>query len=213
MAAVETVSAETLLKSAYEVAREQRLARNRKVMEELGLASATPCELQPRASPIGDEIADAQTIKPEPKPKIQKSKRPKQEPSRRSKRVQGLTPEGAPLEDENEDDEMVEEDQDETDEMLRMARKIERLKELHEQNRTTYKNPTATYEHTWMRVRTMTDKALERRISVIEKACGEHCIVKMRMFTEVLLLANKDDLAKKAHAALDRLLTLTRSNR
>lgn len=30
----------------------------------------------------------------------------------------------------------------------------------------------------------MCDKALERRIRVIERALGQHCIVKMRMFAE-----------------------------
>lgn len=31
--------------------------------------------------------------------------------------------------------------------------KIERLIEVHQENGTTYKNPTATYAHTWKRVR------------------------------------------------------------
>lgn len=30
--------------------------------------------------------------------------------------------------------------------------KIERLKKLHLENGTAYTNPTATYDHTWMRV-------------------------------------------------------------
>ena len=59
-------------------------------------------------------------------------------------------------------------------------------------------NPTATYEHTWMRVRTMSEKGLSTRVKVIERSLGQHCIVKLRMFAEVLILSGMDDLAAEA---------------
>ena len=63
-----------------------------------------------------------------------------------------------------------------------------------------------------MRVRTMSEKALRTRVKVIERACGQHCIVKMRQFAEVLILAGMDELAQDAEAALTRLLTLAESS-
>jgi hypothetical protein len=89
-----------------------------------------------------------------------------------------------------------------------MNRRIERLKAMHKERQSEYKNPTATYEHTWMRVRTMGEKALLNRVKTIERCMGQHCLVKMRMFAEVLLLADKEELGKAASEALERLLTL-----
>jgi hypothetical protein len=182
--------AEELLKNAYEVARELRVQRNKKIMQELGLHSEQE----------NDHEDEAILSK-------KKKVRVKAEPSRRSKRVQGLTPEGGKIElpvDRHIDDE----EEDEDDFTIRMNAKIERLKNLHKERKTGYKNPTATYEHTWMRVRTMSDKALARRIKVIETALGQHCVVKMRMFAEVLVLAEKSVLADQAQEALERLLAL-----
>ncbi len=69
-------------------------------------------------------------------------------------------------------------------------------------------NPTATYEHTWMRVRTMSEKGLSTRVKAIERALGQHCIVKLRMFAEVLILSGMDDIAAEATcvAAVQSLL-------
>eukprot|EP00750_Incisomonas_marina_P014237 INCI17622.7.p2 GENE.INCI17622.7~~INCI17622.7.p2 ORF type:complete len:170 (-),score=43.13 INCI17622.7:1348-1857(-) len=89
---------------------------------------------------------------------------------------------------------------------LRVRQKIALLKELHLKKGTAYKNPTATYEHTWMRVRTMSEKRLSTRVKVIERALGQHCIVKLRMFAEVLILSGMDSLAAEATAALERVL-------
>ena len=40
-------------------------------------------------------------------------------------------------------------------------------------------NPTATYAHCLMRVRTMSHKQLIQRIKTIERAKGKHCVIKM----------------------------------
>lgn len=68
--------------------------------------------------------------------------------------------------------------------------------------------PNATYKHTVHRVTSMSEKALDRRIRVIENAQGKYAVLKMRMFAEVLILEGYDELAKKAEAALGRLLEL-----
>jgi len=49
-------------------------------------------------------------------------------------------------------------------------------------SKAAMENPTASYEHCAMRVRTMTEKALMNRIKTIERACGKHCVVKMAVF-------------------------------
>ncbi|KAH9251058.1 hypothetical protein BASA81_011118 [Batrachochytrium salamandrivorans] len=178
--------ASKLLKSAYEVAREDRIKRNALVMQSLGLGVEEPVTTTTTAAA-----------------KPAKSK-PKQEPTRQSKRVRGLGPDGqqAPVRKPLEE---VEEDEEELVD-LAMKQRIKRLERLHEENNSGYKNPTATYEHTWMRVRTMSDKALGTRIKVIERMAGQHCLVKMQMFAEVLVLVGKDELAALASDALDRLV-------
>ena len=192
--------AEALLKSAYEVARDQRLQRNKGIMASLGLLLH------------GNLTEDNKTSEEDLDEKVESKKRArqpkaKQEATRRSKRVQGLGPDGLPVP-VSPAAPSHEFDEEEDDAERRMQLKIARLKALHEENKTTYKNQTATYEHTWMRVRTMSDQALARRIKVIENALGQHCVVKMRMFAEVLVLAEKFELAKQAEESLNRLLEL-----
>jgi hypothetical protein len=69
-------------------------------------------------------------------------------------------------------------------------------------------NPTATYEHCLMRVRTLTEKALERRVCAIEKATGKHCVVKMAIFKSCLQDEGMWHLAELAEQALERLKAL-----
>ena len=68
----------------------------------------------------------------------------------------------------------------------------------------------ASYQHTVDRVLSMSEKALANRIRAIERARGKFCVVKMRMFAEVLLLEGYDELARDAGDALQRLLAHTR---
>jgi len=186
-------AADALTANAYMLARSQRLLANKAFLASLGLGEAPAREAAPK------------------RPRVKKEP---QEPSRRSLRARGLSPDGEPIEnnDDDDDDGGGDDDDDDDDVDLAMdvvmAAKIARLKALHEEAGTLPKNPTATYEHTWMRVKTMSDKALSTRVKVIEKAKGQHCIVKMQMFTEVLALAGKQELADEAKEALQRLCTL-----
>jgi hypothetical protein len=65
---------------------------------------------------------------------------------------------------------------------------------------------TASYAHTLMRVRTMSEKALTTRIKVIENAAGKHSVVKMKLFAQVLHLDGYSGLATKATQSYKRLL-------
>jgi len=69
-------------------------------------------------------------------------------------------------------------------------------------------NPTATYEHCLMRVKTMTDKALANRIKAIERAAGRHCVVKMAIFKSCLQDEGMWELADLSSEALERLKAL-----
>lgn len=96
-------------------------------------------------------------------------------------------------------------------------------------------NPTATYEHCLMRIRSMTKKGLINRVSFhgfnrfdhyyasdlldlltslflfemkvrsIERAAGKHCVVKMAIFKSCLQDENMWELANIASEALERL--------
>mmetsp|Transcript_822 Transcript_822/g.1006 ORF Transcript_822/g.1006 Transcript_822/m.1006 type:complete len:196 (+) Transcript_822:145-732(+) len=190
-------TADDYFKSAYEVAREKNIRKNREILLALGLVPNYASK---------EKLENGVEVKP--KKKALKRKAETAIPTRRSRRLKNEPPENQSLKVENvstgkENSDMFEIT---NDEIIRM--KIERLKRFHEESGTSYRNPTATYDHTWMRVRTMSDKALSRRVRAIERACGQHCIVKMRMFGEVLILAGKDNIAKEATASLDRLLKL-----
>lgn len=72
-------------------------------------------------------------------------------------------------------------------------------------NSSSSKNPTATYDHCLMRVRTMTEKGLRNRVKAIERAAGIHCVVKMAIFKSCLQDEGMWNLAQLASEALERL--------
>jgi len=208
-----------MLRSAYQVAREANIRRNLEELRALGLIGDDD-ESAGGAASDGEgssERAGKKKTKSSSAAKKRAATRAPAEPMRKSRRLQRQAPEHVPEGDlpclpsardsDGEDDETA----PERAYRITMERKIARLKALHEERATAYKNPTATYEHTWKRVRTMTDQALATRIKVIERACGQHCIVKMRMFAEVLIIANKAELAAEATAALGRLRKLAKA--
>ena len=67
---------------------------------------------------------------------------------------------------------------------------------------------TASYEHTLMRVRTMSEKGLANRIRAIERAKGKHAVIKMRLFARVLCLEGYDELSAEASESLKRLIAV-----
>ena len=75
-------------------------------------------------------------------------------------------------------------------------------------SRYTGGSGTATYAHTLMRVRSMSEKALRNRVRAIERAHGKHALVKMRMFAEVLEVEGYDGEGGVAEAAREALARL-----
>ena len=65
---------------------------------------------------------------------------------------------------------------------------------------------TASYAHTLMRVRSMSEDALWTRMTKIEKAKGRHAVTKMRLFARVAYLERLYDLADACKDALERLV-------
>lgn len=71
------------------------------------------------------------------------------------------------------------------------------------------KNPTtATYEHCLMRVRTMSVPQLRNRIRTVERAAGQHCVIKMAIMARCLRDEGQGELAELAVASLARLQAL-----
>eukprot|EP00924_Labyrinthula_sp_SR-Ha-C_P008214 maker-scaffold_11-snap-gene-6.10-mRNA-1 protein AED:0.00 eAED:0.00 QI:9/0.5/0.66/1/1/1/3/199/171 len=61
------------------------------------------------------------------------------------------------------------------------------------------------YQHTLMRVRTMSGKALKRRVAAIERANGKNSKKKLFAFVEVLSKTGPEDVLNLAKAALERI--------
>jgi hypothetical protein len=131
-----------------------------------------------------DEEEYTDTESPKKSGKRKASKSPTQA-SRKSSRLQGLQPEGSDVDTtvtttaassnsrEYRQERVEECRQARQEAAVRMAAAVGGAAQAAKEN------PTATYEHCLMRVRTMSEKALQRRIQAIERATGKHCVVKM----------------------------------
>jgi hypothetical protein len=209
------LTAQRLLKSAYEIARDTNIAANNEMLRSLGLLGPAKGEgksalgqkrIRTRTAGGSEGAASA--------PANKKSK--KTEPSRVSRRQKGNAPEievygiADPLrrndiEQEGMDDEMYN--------ALQAARaqakktRYERLLTRHQEEGLELP-ARASYRHTIMRVKSMSEKALENRVKAIERAAGIYAVIKMQMFAEVLILEGYEEVATLAQAALDNLLQL-----
>jgi len=75
-------------------------------------------------------------------------------------------------------------------------------------DKAAMENPTASYKHCLMRVRSMSEKALANRVKAIERSAGKHCVVKMAIFKSTLQDEGLWDIAELAADALERLKAL-----
>ena len=202
--------------SEYEQKRAENVVRNNRRLRELGLISAIEEERSNAAalglapnSEVGHSDAKENKIdneSPKKKRKIAKNA----SPARKSARLRGENPDGSlvslpsPPEKKDRDTERREIVKE-----CRLARQRAALKVMEEgADKAAKENPTATYEHCLMRVRTMSDKALCTRVKVIERAAGKHCVIKMAIFKSCLQDEDKWDIAEKASEALERLKRL-----
>eukprot|EP01134_Creolimax_fragrantissima_P003614 CFRG3614T1 len=221
------LSADTLLKSAYELAREERISQNQAFLTHLGLENEVRINSKSKRKLVrdrkskkikkgsesegsnyesesegGSEVDDKNTPK---RRKIKKENiNAPRAPSRRSRRLQHIPVEVHDLG--NEDIKLAGGRAERREETQAQAlAKYDKLLEKHKA--AGLKLPaTATYGHTLYRVRTMSEEALERRVRVIESAEGNYAVIKMQMFAEVLILEGYEKVAQEAKEALDRLL-------
>ena len=180
--------------TAYELEREARVSRNKTLMTALGLFDSDV-----------SAAAAQRSAQSKPKPEAAAAKRKAAVPAgdradvRRSRRVAGSS--AALLEPEERAPAAVsnaghEEEAAEWD-----------ARHAGAQGRQSVVG-TASYAHTLMRVKSMSEKGLLGRLAAIERAKGKHAVTKMRLFARVLLLEGYEDLAAQAVASLQRLVAL-----
>ena len=215
--------------SEYEEARARNIEKNNARLRSLGLISA----LEEKKSndmawgrqPIyeseedDDDDSSDEEYSEEGTSKKKRKKRSKtpstpREGSRKSRRLLGLTSDGHTLDDHKDEsaEQRKERIQKEREELVTECREA-RLRAANEVAKAGHqlagtKNPTATYEHCLMRVRTMNEKGLMNRVKAIERAAGKHCVVKMAIFKSCLQDENMWELASLAGEALERLKAL-----
>lgn len=211
--------------SEYELLRARNIERNNARLLALGLISqreeqaSNACAFgrpQPQHDSDNDE-EDEDEYADSPQAKRKRKSEPLSSPSRKSLRLQGLQPDGK----ESSLPESSSNDNKENAQARLQQERQNRVKECREARqriavqyaslgatKAAKENPTATYEHCLMRVRTMTEKALANRVKVIERAAGKHCVVKMAIFKSCLQDEAQWELAELASAALERLKAL-----
>jgi len=188
--------------SVYEKARAINIEKNNARLRALGLISANE-ERKSNASAWGLEEKSS-NIKRKP------SSRPPSEGCRKSRRLLKLSSEisenvvtGG---NEEERQEGIEKEREAIVKECREARQRAAMEvaKLGVES-AARENPTATYEHCLMRIRSMTKKGLINRVRSIERGAGKHCVVKMAIFKSCLQDENMWELAKLASEALERL--------
>ena len=204
--------------SDYERKRAENVERNNARLRAMGLISKLE-EEQSNATAWGKTSPDASSVVSVVKKRKNNNTIP-QEPSRKSRRLQGEIPEVAAdndLEDLLFAAAAAPPQQFASNDEERLAR-VEECRQARQRAAlevakagavvAAKENPTATYDHCLMRVKTMTEKKLANRVKAIERATGKHCVVKMAIFKSCLQDEGMWDLAKLASEALERLKAL-----
>jgi hypothetical protein len=197
--------------SEYEQLRARNIVRNNARLRSLGLITRRE-EGRSNALALGKPVNDRPAGRKEESngewtdsSKKKKRKSNIGEASRKSLRLQGITPKieilGPRLDTPEGREERVKECRKVR---LRAAKAVAEAGA----DKAANENPTATYEHCLMRVKSMSDKALANRVKAIERAGGKHCVVKMAIFKSCLQDEDIWDLAKLASDALERLKAL-----
>jgi hypothetical protein len=199
--------------TAYEAAIQENIRRNQAVMEALGLGRVDACrheELRSASAPKGVGVGKKGGKGKAPQPTDADDAGTRREAVRRSQRLAELA--GAPAavggdgalgsaasgkrRRAADDVECSGEHKSARDDHLRWAGAQRKGSIV----------GSASYEHTLHRVLTMSEPQLARRIVAIERACGQHAVVKMKLFASVLALEGHAGLAEDAAAAYARLV-------
>ena len=203
----------------YEKERNARVMRNERLMQSLGLSSF---DVHMHAFKKGGEKDDDGTKKKKRKAEqeMRKTKNTttnnnKPVAVRYSSRLRGekatttTTTTRILNDDDNEDEEREE---------LMIDEEIERKHLIAEKAFLSLRNKskqkkqtivgTASYQHTLMRVRTMTEPKLRNRMKAISRAKGQHCVTKMRLFARILFLEGYEELAEECAEELKELIEI-----
>ena len=192
--------------SLYEKRRLENIKKNNAKLRALGLISILE-EMKSNSAAAGFHIEESE---PKRKRKKLSVKTEPREGSRKSLRLQGIPSEEAgPIRSESIDRESVLKERQERVKECREAR-LRAAKAVAESGAeaAAKNNPTATYGHCLMRVKSMSEKGLANRVKAIERAAGKHCVVKMAIFKSCLQDEGLWSLADLASEALERLKEL-----
>ena len=203
----------------YEKERNARVMRNERLMQSLGLSSF---DVHMHAFKKGggekenDEKKKKRKRKAEQEEMVRKTKNTttnnnKSVAVRSSSRLRGekattTTTTRILNDDDNEEEELM------IDEEIERKHLIAEKAFLSLRNKSKQKKQTivgtASYQHTLMRVRTMTEPKLRNRMKAISRAKGQHCVTKMRLFARILFLEGYEELAEECAEELKELIEI-----
>ena len=195
----------------YEKERNARVMRNERLMQSLGLSSF---DVHMHAFKKGGEKDDG-TKKKKRKAEQEMVRKTKNTTTnnnkpvalRSSSRLRGEKATTTILnDDDNEEEELM------IDEEIERKHLIAEKAFLSLRNKSKQKKQTivgtASYQHTLMRVRTMTEPKLRNRMKAISRAKGQHCVTKMRLFARILFLEGYEELAEECAEELKELIEI-----
>lgn len=203
----------------YEKERNVRVMRNELLMRRLGL-SDFDSYMHNSSSKKGNKREEEDEDDSSDEKKKKEKKRRKRETdvekvvfvrrsSSRLKRGGGETDEQQQQDKEDKD---IKEDKEEFKERDEEQERKHRIAEQEFSYRNKMKQKkqtivgTASYQHTLMRVRTMTEPKLRNRMNAISRAKGQHCVTKMRLFARILFLEGYEELAEECAEELSELI-------
>ena len=204
----------------YEKERNARVMRNERLMQSLGLSSFDvhmhAYKKGARGEKDDDEKKKKRKRKAEEEEMVRKTKNTttnnnKPVAVRSSSRLRGekaTTTKTTRIlnDDDNEEEELM------IDEEIERKHLIAEKAFLSLRNKSKQKKQTivgtASYQHTLMRVRTMTEPKLRNRMKAISRAKGQHCVTKMRLFARILFLEGYEELAEECAEELKELIEI-----
>ena len=219
-----TIHSKSNFLTEYEKERNARVMRNELLMRRLGLSDFDSYMHNASSSKNKREEEDDSSDEKKKKKKKKKKEKKRREREtddvekvvgvrRSSSRLKRGGGKGETDEQQQEEDKDIKEDKEE--EFKERDEEQERKHRIAEQE-FSYRNKmkqkkqtivgTASYQHTLMRVRTMTEPKLRNRMHAISRAKGQHCVTKMRLFARILFLEGYEELAEECAEELSELI-------
>ena len=219
-----TIHSKSNFLTEYEKERNARVMRNELLMRRLGLSDFDSYMHNASSSKNKREEEDDSSDEKKKKKKKKKEKKRRERETDDVEKVVGVRRSSSRLkrggggkgetdEQQQEEDKDIKEDKEE--EFKERDEEQERKHRIAEQE-FSYRNKmkqkkqtivgTASYQHTLMRVRTMTEPKLRNRMHAISRAKGQHCVTKMRLFARILFLEGYEELAEECAEELSELI-------